>query len=756
MRSGFVFGLAWVVAAAAAPGNSPADQVNPLIGTAHEGQTYPAAGVPFGMTQWTPQTRSGEAKCISPYYYQDARLQGFRGTHFLSGSCVQDYGSLTVMPLAGDLRLEPAARSSAFDRATEQARPYRYDVTLADSGIRASVTGSTRAGMLRFQFPKSARSWILIESNARPGEGEVRIDAARREISGANPVHRLYAGAGKPAGFSGYFVARFSRPFRSYGTWSGAERRDGSAQQSGTSGAPGAFVGFETAGGEAVVVKIGTSFVSVEEARRNLDAEIPAWDFEAVAAAAATAWNGALGTVEIRDPSEVRRRVFYTALYHSMLVPRTYSDADGSYPRFAGGAAVETARGFTYYGDFSLWDTFRSLHPLLTIVDPRRSADMMQSLVAKGGQGGWMPIFPAWNSYTQEMIGDHAVAAIADAYRKGIRGFDIAEAWRLVRRNAMDTPESYADYVDGRGRRALPVYLKLGFVPLEEPVKEAFHKGEQVSRTLEYAYDDFVLSELARTLGKTADAALFRARAMNYRNVIDPATGFARGRHADGSWSDPFDPGKPYPYITEGLPFQYTFFVPQDVAGLIALVGGREAFVRKLDALFDGKFYDHGNEPSHHIAYLYDYAGAPWKSQQRLHQVMEDQYRDGPGGLAGNEDGGQMSAWYVLSALGMYPVAPGVPVYELGTPVFEAATLHLSGGRTFTIRAPGAAAGRFYIQSARLNGKALRRPWIEHREILNGGELVFVMGAAPNRHWGAAAADAPPSLSTAAGEGGAK
>lgn len=741
-----VFG-AWALAAFAGTDKSPADQVNPIIGAANDGQTYPAAGVPFGMTQWTPQTQASEAKCIAPYYYKDTRIQGFRGSHFLSGSCVQEYGSLTVMPLSGELKLLPEARASAFDRSTEQARPYRYDVTLKDSGIRASITGSTRAGILRFQFPKSAQSWILIESNARRGEGEVRIDAARREISGVNPVHRLYAGSGKPAGFSGYFVARFSKPFRGFGTWSGDQRHEGSVQQSGTGGAPGAYVAFETAEGEPIVVKIGTSFVSVEEARKNLDAEIPAWDFDAVAASAAAAWNQALGKIEIHDPSEVRRRVFYTALYHSMLVPRTYSDADGSYPRFAGGGSVETAKGFTYYCDYTLWDTFRSLHPLLTIVDPARTSDMMQSLVEMGRQGGWMPIYPAWNSYTQEMIGDHAVVAITDAYRKGIRGFDILEAYRLARRNATETPESYADYVDGRGRRALPVYLKLGYVPLEEPVKEAFHKGEQVSRTLEYAYDDFVLSELAAALGKAADAAMFRARAMNYRNVIDPATGFARGRHADGSWAEPFDPGKPYPYITEGLPFQYTFFVPHDMAGLIALVGGREALVRKLDALFDNKLYDHGNEPSHHIAYVYDFAGAPWKGQQRLHEVTEEQYKDGPSGLAGNEDGGQMSAWYVLSALGMYPVAAGLPVYELGTPVFEAATIHVAGGKQFTIRAAGASAGKFYVQSVSLNGKPLTRPWIEHQEILNGGELVFVMGDTPNKQWGAALDDAPPSMS---------
>jgi predicted alpha-1,2-mannosidase len=747
MRHLFTAGLLWAAAGFAATAPGPVESVDPLIGTAGEGQTYPAAGVPFGMTQWTPQTKSGETKCVAPYYYKDTRIQGFRGTHFLSGSCVHDYGSLTVMPVAGELKTAPEARASSFSRDSESARPYRYEVTLADYGIRAAVTGTTRTGLLRFEFPRAAQAWIVVEANSRPGEGEIRIDPARREISGANPVHRLYAGAGKPAGFSGYFVARFSRPFRSYGTFSGSARHDGATAQPGTSAIPGAYAAFDTGAGQVVSVKIGTSFVSVDEARRNLDAEIPAWDFDAVAARAAAEWNRELTKIEIREPSESRRRVFYTALYHSLLLPRTYSDVSGTYPRFASAGGVETAKGFTYYCDFSLWDTFRSLHPLLTIIDPRRTADMMQSLVVKGQQGGWMPIFPAWNSYTQEMIGDHAASVIADAYRKGIRGYDVAEAYRLLRRNATESPASYAEYVDGRGRRALPAYEKYGFVPLEEPVKEAFHRGEQVSRTLEYAYDDFALSELAGALGKKEDAALFRRRAMNYRNVIDPATGFARGRHADGTWDQPFDPTKSYPYITEGLPFQYTFFVPQDIAGLIGLVGGREAFVRKLDGLFETNSYNHGNEPSHHIAYLYDYAGAPWKSQERLHRIMREQYTDGPSGLAGNEDGGQMSAWYVMSALGIYELAPGLPVYVLGTPASDEASIRLADGKKFTIRAPGASAGRFYIQSATLNGKPLTRPWIRHEEIAAGGVLALEMGPAPNRNWGVSPADAPPSLS---------
>lgn len=722
-----VLGMALVAAAyAASPGVAPVDQVDPRIGTAGEGQTFPATGVPFGMTQWTPQTREGEAKCVAPYYQADSRIQGFRASHFASGSCMQEYGSMTVMAITGDLKLGAAERSSAFHREKERTRPYRYDVVLDDYGIEASLTGTARAGFLRFQFDRGGTAWLLVQANARPGEGSIHIDPERREIYGANPVHRIYAGSGQPAGFSGFFVARFDRPFQKQGKWS----------------APGAYLSWQMAPGETVLVKIGTSFTSVEEARRNLDAEIPHWDFAKTADEARRSWNEALSRIEIGGATESQRRIFYTALYHALLLPRIFSDAGGTYPVFAGEGRTATAKGFTYYCDYSLWDTFRALHPLLTIIEPGRTSDMVRSLIVKGEEGGWLPNFPAWNSYTSAMIGDHGAVMITDAYVKGIRGFDAEEAYRLMRKNATESP-AYALYADGRGRRALPAYLRYGFIPLEEPVNEAFHRGEQVSRTLEYAYDDFAVAEMAKALGKDADYRMFRARAGNYRNVIDPATGFARGRHADGSWSEPFDPAGNYPYITEGLPFQYTFFVPQDFAGLIRLVGGRDAFLAKLDALFAGKYYDHGNEPSHHIAYLYDYAGAPWKTQQHVRQIMDSEYHDQPAGLAGNDDCGQMSAWYVLSALGFYSVTPATPRYAIGTPLFDEATIRLADGKRFTVRAPGASSGKFYIQSARLDGKPFTRTWITHQEIAAGGELVFQMGAQPNRSWGAKEEDAP-------------
>lgn len=475
----------------------PVDSVNPLIGTAGDGMTFPAVGVPFGMTQWTPQTRAGEKKCVAPFYAADTRIQGFRGSHFLSGSCMQDYGSVTLMPLSGTLKVDPAERASAFRRETEVLRPSSYAVNLEDYGIHTDMTGSARSGFLRFRFDRGGKSWILIQNNARAGDGEITIDETHQEITGRNRVRRLYAGHGKLAGFSGYFVVKLDRPFRFGGTWSGNQIHDGSRTQESTDGAPGAYISFDLMPGEVVQARVGTSFTSIEEARRNLREEIRDWDFDRTQAESRRRWSDALGRIQVTADSN-DRVIFYTALYHSFLLPRTFSDVSGRYPRFAGADQIEQAKKFTYYDDFSLWDTFRALHPLLTILEPDRELDMVRSLIAKGKQGGFLPIFPAWNSYTQEMIGDHADAIITDAYFKGIRGFDVKEAYRLMRRNAMDAPASDDLYRDGRGRRALASYLRYGYIPLEDKVPYAFHGREQVSRTLEYAYDDSLVGAMAK------------------------------------------------------------------------------------------------------------------------------------------------------------------------------------------------------------------------------------------------------------------
>ena len=737
MRNGFWISCLTVVILLPLAGtaqSNPVQWVNEYIGTANDGQTIPAAGPPFAMTQWTPQTREGNIKCIAPYYFADPKIQGFRASHWLSGSCTQDYGSMTVMPESGDLKLQAKDRAAAFNRDTEKATPYKYAVTLADSGIATELTGTTRAGMMRFRFPKGGKSWILLETNSAKREGSLQIDPAKNEVLIANPVRRIYAGSGQLAGFSGYYVVQFDHKFQVGGTWSGNEHHAGSTTQTGTDAIPGAYVEFDLKPNETLMMRIGTSFTSLDEARSNLSAEIPAWNFDRVASDSKAQWNKELSRIGITaDPTH--NRIFYTALYHSLIVPRIFSDVTGTYPGFANSGKLETAKGFTYYTDFSLWDTYRAVHPLYAILDPRRELDMVKSLLAMGQQGGFLPIYPAWNSYTSEMVGDHADAVITDAYMKGLRGFDAEAAYRMMKYNATELPTTRELYIDGRGRRGLDSYLKYGYIPLEDHIPDAFHRDEQVSRTLEYAYDDSLVGDMAQALGHTEDATLFHKRAQNFRNVIDPQTGFARGRHADGTWATPFDPAIAQKYITEGLPFQYTFFVPQDTTGLINLIGGREAFISKLDELFRRKLYDHGNEPSHHIAYMYDYAGAAWKTQLHVRDVMDQQYSDTTTGLAGNDDAGQMSAWYCFSALGFYPVTPGTTKYQIGTPLFDEATIHLPSGKQFRIRAAGAAVGKRYIRSATLNGVPLNRYWIDHSEILAGGELVFEMSADPNPEW---------------------
>lgn len=749
-------------AAAARAEERPLDLVQPIIGTARKdqtigavnsGQTYPAVGVPFAMTHWTPQTQATEDKCISPYYFQDTKIQGFRGTHWWSGSCTHDYGSVTVGALTGPLRVGAEERASRFRRETEVMTPAYYAVILEDSGIRAELTGTARAGILRLTFPRADEAYVLVHANHKKDEkkadGVVQVLPGRREIVGSNPVSRLYAGRGQPAGFAGHFVARIEGggggALASFGTWSGPSVRPGGETARGDLGVPGGYVRFAPKAGEVVLVRVGTSFTSVEDARRNLEAEIGQAGFDEVRARAEAAWGQALGRIRVKGGTREQRTIFYTALYHALLMPRLFSDVHGSYPSFGGGKRVEVAEGWEYYDDLSLWDTFRAVHPLFVLIEPGRVPHMVRSMIAKAEQGGWLPNFPGWNSYTSAMVGDHGAAMIADAYVKGVRGFDAEKAYAAMKKNATESP-SWDEYVDGKGRRALKEYLARGYISLEEEVNEAFHKREQVSRTLEYAYDDFAVAALARALGKDQDHAAFVRRARNWRNVFDPQVGFVRGRHADGRWAEGFDPAHEQPYITEGTPWQYTFFVPHDVQGLIGAVGGRQRFVAKLDRFFAEKRYWHGNEPGHHIPFLYTHAGAPWRTQEEVRRILDEEYGLGPGGIKGNDDTGQLSAWYVFAALGFYPVCPGSPHYELASPLFEEAVIDLGGGRTFTVRAPGTSRENLYVQAATWRGRPHRRPWIAHEDVAAGGTLVLKMGPRPSKTWGARPADAPPSL----------
>ncbi len=731
-----------------APANTESARSHSEAGSELKGQTIPAVSTPYAMTQWTPQTRATETKCVAPYYYNDPAIQGFRGTHWLNGSCVQDYGSVTIMPVSGNLKTLPNQRASAYQHSREVSSPAYYQVYLDDQAVRAELTSSARAGVLSFTFEKNADQYILIEPNSDEGQGYVEIFPEAGEIVGYNPVHRIYQGSGQPAGFSGYFVVQFDQPFDQYGTWKG-----NATQASATSGrgdqrneSMGAYVRFGTTP-KTVLVRVGTSFTSIEAARANLKAEASSRAFADVRRASEDLWNNALGKVQVTG-KEDDKVLFYSALYRTKLSPRLFSDVDGSYPSFAGGTPIRKTKGFDYYCDFSLWDTFRAAMPLHILLEPDKVTDMMQSLTLKAEQGGWMPIFPCWNQYTAAMIGDHVLSVMADAYAKGVRGFDVKTAYTYLRQNAFQPNTDPESYEAGKGRRALTSYLKYGYVPLEDSVWQAFHKREQTSRTLEYAYDDYCLSTLAKALGHEEDAKLLANRALNYRNVIDPATGYARGRYANGSWSGNFDPfAKRASFITEGSPAQYTYFVPQDVAGLINSTGGRQAFIGKLDTLFGQGHYWHGNEPNHQIAYLYAWAGEPWKTQQQVRKIIYEVYATSPGGLSGNEDGGQMSAWLAFSMAGLYPVCPGSPYYVLGSPVFEETSLQQNNGKTFRIRCRGNSAATPYIQSATLNGKPFSRTYLTHQEIAKGGELVLVMGKNPGKKWGTRKEDAPPSLS---------
>ncbi len=738
---------------------TPLQYVNPYIGSAPaatesarrhseasselRGQIAPVIGHPHAMTTWTPQTRATETKCVAPYYYNDPKINGFRATHWLNGSCVQDYGTMTVMPLSGTLVTSPDARASHYSHDQEVVTPAYYSVELKDSKIKAELTATQRAGFLRFHFRQKEAAFLVIEPNSDEGEGYVEIRPEQKEVVVYNPVHRIYQGAGQPAGFSGFYVLQFEKSFKSYGTWksNSVQSGDKQAKGEGRRQSVGAYLEFEAEENLVVNVRVGSSFTDWEGAQRNLTSELPHWDFGQVKQNAEQAWNRELEKVKVKG-TEQDKTVFYTALYHTKHTPRLFSDVDGRYPGFAEDDRIYTANGFDYYCDFSLWDTFRAAMPLHTLLEPTRSAHLMQSLTKKAEQGGWMPIFPCWNQYTAAMIGDHATSVIADAYAKGVRNFDVETAYRYLRQNAFVANPDPKSYESGKGRRGMGSYLKYNYIPLEDSVWQAFHKREQTSRTLEYAYDDFCLSTLAKSLGKTADHAALKLRAVNYQYVIDPQTGWARGRYADKRWSSNFDPfALRASFITEGSPAQYTWFVPHDVGGLMKIMGGNARFIAKLDTMFEKGYYWHGNEPGHHTAYMYAYAGAPWKTQRRVRQLIREEYSADPGGLSGNEDGGQMSSWVVFSMMGFYPVCPGKPYYVLGSPSFEEASVQMGNNKFFTIKTVNNSPENCYIQSAILNGKPFTKPYLTHRQLAEGGTLLINMGPKPKVTWGNNAAE---------------
>jgi putative alpha-1,2-mannosidase len=722
-------------------------------GSEEHGQTLPAVLAPNGQNFWTPQTQDTEQKCIAPYYYKDSLFMGIRNSHWIVGGCTQDYGSFTVAAISGKLRTQPEQRATRFSHKDEISHPHYYSVTLPDEHLRTELTATSHCALIRVTPEKDELVHIVLNPNSDYGEGYVRIDTARHLVYGYNPVHRIYQGWGKKAGFSGHFILSYQDIPIESGTFCADDVLKGDTAIGGKSRI-GVYLTFRAQAGHPILLRAASSFTDYKGAANNLTNEISDLSFEQVAAHLSNLWTERLHTIDVASDDTASVNQFYGAMYRTSFLPRELSDVDGRYPKFAQDS-TSVGAGFImdvdkskdsqtnhnsqfsilnseltkHYTDYSMWDTYRAVHPLYNIIAPTASADMMQSLVDMYAEGGWLPIFPCWNSYTAAMIGDHCSVVLADAYIKGIRNFDYEKAYEGMRKNAFESPASIEDYKNGMGRRALQSYLKYGYIPLEDNVKEAFHQNEQVSRTLEYAFDDFAVAQMAKALGQTADYDALMKRSQNYRNVINPKTGYAQGRYANGKFDQTKDYFHRQSYITEGAPCHYTWYVPQDPQGLITLLGGKKRFTSKLDSMFTCGRYWHGNEPCHQVAYMFDYAGEPWKTQKWVRHILETEYNDTPGGLSGNDDAGQMSAWYIFSAMGFYPVCPATPYYMLSSPTFKSVKINLDNGCTFTIDAENAGKDNIYVQSITKDGKPYADSFITHDDIVNGAKFHFVMSA---------------------------
>ncbi|MBR5062917.1 MAG: GH92 family glycosyl hydrolase [Prevotella sp.] len=699
-------------------------------GSEEHGQTLPAVLAPNGQNFWTPQTQDTEQKCISPYYYKDSLLQGFRNSHWIVGGCTQDYGSFTVATLGDSLRTLPTERATRFSHDDEISHPHYYAVTLPDEHLTAELTSTSHAAMLRVTPLYDGKVHIIIQPNSDEGQGFVAVDTLAHLVYGYNPVHRIYQGWGEEAGFSGHFVLRYEGKPVDFGAFDGdtlfpkrplviqrPSPSDLTATHHPVIASPvGIYLTFHGEEEQPLTLVMASSLISKEGALHNMDVEAKGKTFAQMQGDLANQWIHRLHTIDVEDADTARVNQLYGALYRASFLPREFSDA--------GGLA---------YTDYSMWDTYRAVHPLYNIIAPSLSGRMMQSLVDMYERGGWLPIFPCWNSYTVAMIGDHCAATLADAYVKGIRGFDAGKAYEAMRKNAFETPANIKDYRNGMGRRALTSYLKYGYIPLEDGVKDAFHTEEQTSRTLEYAFDDFAVAQMAKALGYEDDYQTLMRRSQNWRNVINPYTGWADGRHADGSWEGNTDIIHRKPYITEGATCHYTWYVPHDIEGLFEVIRSSGApelhnFVAlRLDSMFTQGRYWHGNEPCHQIPYMFNHANRPDLTQKWVRHILDTEYNDTPGGLSGNDDAGQMSAWYVFSAIGFYPVCPATPYYEIGSPTFRKVTFNLENGNHFTIEAANADKENVYVQSVTLNGSPLSTPRITHDQILNGSTLRFVM-----------------------------
>jgi len=687
------------------------DRVNSYIGTGSGkigyGGTMPFVTPPFGMTDWTPQTRQNKLSVVS-YKYEDTKITGFMGTH-QPAIWMGDYGYVTLMPEIGELKTTPDARGLEFTHSDEIARPDYYSVWM-DAGnskrIRTEMTATERCSLMRFTFPAGADSRVIIEAS-RPGiHGFAKVDAEKQEITGHNP-DRVDSGLGPFAlpKFKGYFVIQFRKRFTASGTYGPGEEHQADAT--------GAFASFNTSDGETIEARVGTSFISVDQARTNLKTEIPDWNFEAIQRKLRAEWDEKLSRVTVEGASEDQLKIVTTALYHALLYPRIFSEKGRYHSAFDD--KVHNGESYTAY---SIWDTFRAENSLLTLVAPERIPGMVTALLNDYQEGGWMPKWPN-PSYTNIMIGTHADSLVAEAINKHFKGFDYQIAWDAVYKDAMtppddDTQHKWYDrepHTPYEARAGLTYLKELGYIPTDKT-------AEAASSTLEDSYDDWCVAQVAKALGKKKDYRFFLHRSLNYQHLFNKETGFMQGRKSDGSWADPQDGW------TEGDHWVYTWAVMHDLPGLIALMGGRDAYNSRLDEHFSGGHNVHSNEPSHHYPYLYDYSGAAWKTQAKVREID------------GDDDCGQMSAWYLFTALGFYPVNPASGDYMIGSPLFAKMALRLANGKTLSVVAENNSETNVYIQSATLNGKALDKPVITYDQIMAGATLNLVMGPSPSK-WGA-------------------
>lgn len=703
---------------------NPAKYVNPFVGTDAHGHTYPGPTLPFGMVQLSPDTRLTGWDGCSGYHYSDSIIYGFSHTA-LNGTGVSDYGDILLMPVVGEPVLDNTLYSSPFKKENEHAEAGYYSVYLDKPKVKAELTTTLRTGYHRYTFPKSKESNIIIDLQHRD-----RVIESWIEVVNDSEIRGLRRSSNWAEDMRVFFHIKFSKPFANYGIAVDDALRENTKSASGTNVK--AFVNFKTKKGETIEAKVGISAVNAEGALKNLEEENPGWDFDATRKAAWETWNKQLGKIIVKSESEEQLKTFYTAMYHTFLQPNTYMDVDGQYRGID--KKVHTSTDFTNYTVFSLWDTYRAWHPLMTILETKRTTDFIKVFLDMYQKGGLLPVWELAANETFCMIGYHSVPVIVDAWMKGIRNFDSDLALEAMRHSAMQ---------DHFGLKA---YRDHGHIPGDM-------EHESISKTLEYAYDDWCIAQMAKDIGNDGVYKEYIKRAQYFKNIFDPSVGFMRPK-MNGGWISPFDPTRVDWHFTEANSWQYSFYVPQDVTGFIELHGGKQKLASKIDELFETENqisgrdqkdisgligqYAQGNEPSHHMAYLYSFVNQPWKTQYRVRQIMDNLYSHLPDGRSGNEDCGQMSAWLVMSAMGFYPVTPGKPEYVIGTPWFPEATINLENGNQFKITAENVSKENIYIQSATLNGEQYPFSYISHSDIMHSGNIHFVMGSQPNTSWGTA------------------